>query len=82
MRCTVERKNSSRIRIGAIIFSSTSISTETTAAGLGANHQTGWTGLVAKMIELYGRLDPKSFFRKENAGHMQEERREMKERHP
>jgi hypothetical protein len=27
-------------------------------AGLGANHQTGWTGLVAKMIELYGRLDP------------------------
>jgi hypothetical protein len=27
-------------------------------AGLGANHQTGWTGLIAKMIELYGRLDP------------------------
>ena len=26
-------------------------------AGLGANHQTGWTGLVAKMIELFGRLD-------------------------
>jgi hypothetical protein len=28
-------------------------------AGLGASHQTGWTGLVAKLIELYGRLDPK-----------------------
>jgi hypothetical protein len=28
-------------------------------AGLGASHQTGWTGLVAKMIELYGLLDPK-----------------------
>jgi hypothetical protein len=28
-------------------------------AGLGANHQTGWTGLVAKTIELYGLLDPK-----------------------
>jgi hypothetical protein len=27
-------------------------------AGLGASHQTGWTGLVAKMIELFGRLDP------------------------
>ena len=27
-------------------------------AGLGASHQTGWTGLVAKLIELYGRLDP------------------------
>jgi hypothetical protein len=26
--------------------------------GLGANHQTGWTGLVAKLIDLFGRLDP------------------------
>jgi Glycosyl hydrolase family 63 C-terminal domain len=30
-------------------------------AGLGASHQTGWTGLVAKMIQLYGCLDPKQF---------------------
>jgi hypothetical protein len=28
-------------------------------AGLGASHQTGWTGLVAKMIQLFGLLDPK-----------------------
>jgi hypothetical protein len=28
-------------------------------AGLGASHQTGWTGLVAKLIQLYGMLDPK-----------------------
>jgi hypothetical protein len=28
-------------------------------AGLGASHQTGWTGLVAKSIQLYGLLDPK-----------------------
>ena len=27
-------------------------------AGLGASHQTGWTGLIAKFIELYGFLDP------------------------
>jgi hypothetical protein len=26
-------------------------------AGLGASHQTGWTGLIAKLIELFGRLD-------------------------
>ena len=26
-------------------------------AGLGASHQTGWTGLVAKMIQLFGSLD-------------------------
>jgi hypothetical protein len=26
-------------------------------AGLGASHQTGWTGLVAEMIQLYGLLD-------------------------
>jgi hypothetical protein len=28
-------------------------------AGLGASHQTGWTGVVAKLVELYGLLDPK-----------------------
>ncbi len=28
-------------------------------AGLGASHQTGWTGLVAKLIQLFGILDPK-----------------------
>src|SRR5258705_9939896 len=27
-------------------------------AGLGASHQTGWTGLVAKLVQLYGSLDP------------------------
>jgi hypothetical protein len=26
-------------------------------AGLGASHQTGWTGLVAKFIEFFGRVD-------------------------
>jgi hypothetical protein len=30
-------------------------------AGLGASHQTGWTGLVAKFIHLYGSIDAKSF---------------------
>jgi hypothetical protein len=28
-------------------------------AGLGASHQTGWTGVVAKLIQLFGVLDPK-----------------------
>jgi hypothetical protein len=27
-------------------------------AGLGASHQTGWTGLVATLIQLFGYLDP------------------------
>lgn len=30
-------------------------------AGLGASHQTGWTGLVAKLIQLYGLLDAEQF---------------------
>jgi hypothetical protein len=29
-------------------------------AGLGASHQTGWTGAVAKLIQLFGVLDEKS----------------------
>jgi mannosylglycerate hydrolase MGH1-like protein len=28
-------------------------------AGLGATHQTGWTGVVAKLIQLFGSLDAK-----------------------
>jgi len=28
-------------------------------AGLGASHQTGWTGVVAKLIQLFGMLDQK-----------------------
>jgi len=28
-----------------------------TGAGLGASHQTGWTGLVAKLAEQYGRRE-------------------------
>ena len=30
-------------------------------AGLGASHQTGWTGMVAKLIQLYGLLDAERF---------------------
>jgi len=30
-------------------------------AGIGASHQTGWTGLVAPLIEIFGRLDAKAF---------------------
>jgi hypothetical protein len=35
-------------------------------AGLGASHQTGWTGLVAQLIELFGHVDPKELL---GAGH-------------
>jgi hypothetical protein len=26
-------------------------------AGIGASHQTGWTGLIGRLIQLYGQLD-------------------------
>ncbi len=32
-------------------------------AGLGASHQTGWSGVVAKLIQLYGLLDPERFLK-------------------
>jgi len=31
------------------------------AAGIGASHQTGWTGLVAPLIEIFGLLDARTF---------------------
>jgi len=30
-------------------------------AGIGASHQTGWTGLVAPLIEIFGHLDARAF---------------------
>jgi hypothetical protein len=32
-----------------------------TGTGLGASHQTGWTGVLAKLIQLFGVLDPTRF---------------------
>jgi hypothetical protein len=32
-------------------------------AGLGASHQTGWTGVVAKLIQLFGHLDAETLLR-------------------
>jgi hypothetical protein len=37
-------------------------------AGLGASHQTGWTGLVAKMIQIFGFMDPKKLLDAGKAG--------------
>ncbi len=37
-------------------------------AGLGASHQTGWTGLVAKLIQLYGFFDPEKLLEAGKAG--------------
>ncbi len=37
-------------------------------AGLGASHQTGWTGVVAKLIELFGRLEPQQLLDAGKAG--------------
>ena len=62
------RRSSKPIRTGRITFCSTNISTGTMAPGLGASHQTGWTGLVAKLIELFGRLDGASFLQAGKAG--------------
>jgi len=37
-------------------------------AGLGASHQTGWTGLVAKLIEIFGTIDGARFLAAGKAG--------------
>jgi hypothetical protein len=34
-------------------------------AGLGASHQTGWTGLIAALLDLFGRLDAKTLLEAE-----------------
>jgi hypothetical protein len=37
-------------------------------AGVGASHQTGWTGLVAKLIQIYGNLDPQAYLEEGSGG--------------
>jgi len=32
-------------------------------AGLGASHQTGWTGLIARTLDLFARLDPEALLK-------------------
>ncbi len=34
-------------------------------AGLGASHQTGWTGLIAPLLDVFGRFDAKSYLEAE-----------------
>jgi hypothetical protein len=36
-------------------------------AGIGASHQTGWTGLIAPLADLFGRIDAKSVLETEGA---------------
>ncbi|HTN53500.1 MAG TPA: hypothetical protein VML50_13920, partial [Anaeromyxobacter sp.] len=31
-------------------------------AGIGASHQTGWTGTIATLMQIFGRADAKRFF--------------------
>ena len=39
-------------------------------AGLGASHQTGWTGLVAPLLDIFGRLDAKTLLETERGAVM------------
>ena len=58
-RCSAsDRVVPDAIRTGATSSRSTNTSTATTAAALGASHQTGWTGLVAKLLQQSGEPDP------------------------
>ena len=34
-----------------------------TGAGLGASHQTGWTGLVARLVQMFGDIDAETLLR-------------------
>ncbi len=45
-------------------------------AGLGASHQTGWTGVIARLVDLFARLDPADYLetsKTETLAHMTRE---------
>ena len=49
-------------------------------AGLGASHQTGWTGLIAKLLQLQGEVDAKTFLKLGNKGPVPEKKTVPQER--
>jgi hypothetical protein len=53
------RRSSRAIHTGATTSSLNEYFHGVNGAGLGASHQTGWTGLVARLIQTYGLLDAK-----------------------
>ncbi|MFC0397892.1 MGH1-like glycoside hydrolase domain-containing protein [Paraburkholderia rhizosphaerae] len=51
-------------------------------AGLGASHQTGWTGLIAPMIDLFGRISAQEVLEMDRAHVMAQMGREQSSREP
>jgi hypothetical protein len=47
-------------------------------AGLGASHQTGWTGVVAKLIQLFGMLDGKKMLEEGKDAAFAQQKEEIK----
>jgi hypothetical protein len=37
-------------------------------AGIGASHQTGWTGVIASLIRMFGRINAEQYLSAGNAG--------------
>ena len=56
-RCSAARRSSRRIPTGATTSSSHEYFHGDNGAGVGASHQTGWSGLVATLIQLFRSLD-------------------------
>jgi hypothetical protein len=54
VRSSAARRSSRPTRTSRITSSSTSTFHGENGAGIGASHQTGWTGLVAKLIQQSG----------------------------
>jgi hypothetical protein len=46
-------------------------------AGIGASHQTGWTGVIAALIEIFGKVDAEEFLRGERTVALGREREKV-----
>jgi hypothetical protein len=63
-RSTAGRPSSRTIRIGAT-DPLLRVLPRRQRCGLGASHQTGWTGLVAPLLDMFGRVDAKDLLETE-----------------
>jgi hypothetical protein len=62
------RKNFKVTPTGETIFSSYEYFHGDSGAGLGASHQTGWTGLIAKTLQMFASLNAQDFLESSKVG--------------
>ena len=71
-RSMAARQSSRTTRTGAIYILFHEYFHGDNGAGLGASHQTGWTGLIARVLDMFARFKPEGILAESSTEYMAE----------